>query len=235
MDRVAKVFQNNGSGVRGDLGAVIKAILLDPEARNCEFTNETSSGKLIQPIQRFTMIWKAFKVNTPSGRLYVDPLAPEASKQKFLTAPSVFNFFEPGFAENEIVQPAGLVSPEFQIFDDVATIQYINWMETSIRELPFPNLTTSSNRGRILQENPEDAPFYDLSFEEELYDSEGIEALVDHLNLLLCRNTLNTDSQSIIENTINAYTEQIDGYTTNQAVRDAIYLVATTSSFSILK
>jgi len=71
VNRVAKIFNNNGNGVRGDLAAVLKAILMDTEARDCSWIDNINSGKFLQPIDRFTTLFKAFNVTTPSGKYYL--------------------------------------------------------------------------------------------------------------------------------------------------------------------
>ncbi len=97
INRVATVFNNNGAGVRGDMGAVVKAILLDPEARNCQWIEHAQSGKLLQPLERIIGLFVAFDLQTPSGRIYfkdknalLDDLG-----QAFMASHSVFNFFSP--------------------------------------------------------------------------------------------------------------------------------------------
>ena len=69
--RIATVFNDNGEGIRGDMGAVTKAILIDPEARDCSWLNDERNGKLKQPIERFIGLWKGFNVTSPSGRLWL--------------------------------------------------------------------------------------------------------------------------------------------------------------------
>ena len=63
INRVATAFNNNGSGVRGDMEAVVRAILVDPEARDMAWIDDPKSGKLIQPIERFTKLYKAFNLS----------------------------------------------------------------------------------------------------------------------------------------------------------------------------
>jgi uncharacterized protein (DUF1800 family) len=70
IQRVATVFNNNGNGVRGDLKAVVEAILIDPEAIECSWIDDINNGKLIQPTERFTSLFKAFDLTTPSGKIW---------------------------------------------------------------------------------------------------------------------------------------------------------------------
>lgn len=110
--RVASAFNDNGFGVRGDLAAVVRAILLDPEARNGVPTE--TGGKLKEPLLRLTQLWRAYDARSASGAF---PLAPAhvVFGQGPLQAPHVFNFFSPFFAPPGEIRNSGLVAPELQI------------------------------------------------------------------------------------------------------------------------
>jgi uncharacterized protein (DUF1800 family) len=110
--RVAAVFNDNGFGVRGDLGAVVKTILLDEEAR--PDMHMEIDGKLKEPILRLTQLWRAYDGASQSG---VFPLAPAyiILGQGPLQSPSVFNFFSPFHAPAGEIRNSGLVAPELQI------------------------------------------------------------------------------------------------------------------------
>ena len=112
VQRVATVFNDNGSGVRGDLGAVVKAILLDDEARP-DMPMEID-GKIKEPLLRLTQLWRAYDAESQSG---VFPLAPAyiIFGQGPMQSPSVFNFFSPFFAPAGEIRNSGLVAPELQI------------------------------------------------------------------------------------------------------------------------
>lgn len=112
VQRIATVFNNNGFGVKGDLAAVIKAILLDPEARP-DMPMEID-GKIKEPILRLTQLWRAYNAQSQSG---VFPLAPAyiIFGQGPLQAPHVFNFFSPFHAPAGEIRNSGLVAPEFEI------------------------------------------------------------------------------------------------------------------------
>jgi Protein of unknown function (DUF1800) len=119
IERVARVFENDGTGTRGNLAAVVKALLMDAEARNAPGAN---FGKLREPILRVTALFRAFGAqpgSTGGTRL----TSPETSLlQRPLGAPSVFNFYEPDYqAPGEITQ-LGLFSPELQITSESTTV-----------------------------------------------------------------------------------------------------------------
>ncbi len=126
--RVAQVFNNNGQGVRGDLGAVVKAVLLDPEARNQPSDSDRAYGKLREPILRFTHAMRAFGATSQSNNwLMTSTSSSLALGQSPLAAPSVFNFYRPNYApSNSNVAGMSLQAPEFQITDELTVASYIN-------------------------------------------------------------------------------------------------------------
>jgi len=72
----ASVFNNNGAGVRGDMGAVVKAILLDDEARNQTTRNRTDFGKLREPLLRYAAMYRAFEADG-DGTVSIQLLQPQ--------------------------------------------------------------------------------------------------------------------------------------------------------------
>ena len=135
VGRVAAVFANNGSGVRGDLKAVVRAILTDVEARNEAIAGATSAGKLREPIARLTGWARAFNASSPSGAWPIGDTSSSATRlgQSPGRSPSVFNFFRPGYTPpNSAIASAGLVAPEFQITNEPSVIAYVNYMAALI-------------------------------------------------------------------------------------------------------
>lgn len=123
--RVAQVFANNGSGVRGDLGAVVRAVLMDYEARSGAVAATASFGKLKEPLLRTTAILRGFNAASNSGRYAF--FNPELTLgQAALRAPTVFNFFEPGYVQPGLLASFGLFAPEFQIMTDTTAISVPN-------------------------------------------------------------------------------------------------------------
>lgn len=237
VNRVANAFNNNGQGIRGDLKAVVKAILIDPEARNCDLIDTPKSGKLLQPIERMTNLFLAFDVTTPSGKIWFRDEFDigENLEQAFLAAPSVFNFFSPFYAEKEYVLSNDMVSPEFQILSATTGIHYLNTIEDATKVRPFRNRTLVSNSGLGLAYNANDNPVLDLSDEIDLLNTQGLSALIDRLNLLLCRGQLSDSAKSIIEDTIQQYQANISGYNAEDTVQDALYFIMISPNYAILK
>ncbi len=132
VSRIAAVFANNGAGVRGDLGAVIKAILLDAEARNMNAGTDPNYGKVREPVLRLSNLFRAFGATSISGNWVIGSTSGSTSfGQSPLAAPSVFNFFRPGYSPpNTKIGNAGLVAPELQIVDEVTVAGYANTLQT---------------------------------------------------------------------------------------------------------
>ena len=147
VERVASAFNNNGAGVRGDMKAVIRAILLDPEARTA--TTDIQYGKLREPILRLTAFLRAFNAKSATGRFPVgrtdDPSY--SIGQSPMYSPSVFNFFRPGFTPpNSASGNAGLVVPELQIANEISMAGYSNYVINALRNgMPL----WGDNRGDI--------------------------------------------------------------------------------------
>ncbi|UDF05251.1 DUF1800 family protein [Asticcacaulis sp. AND118] len=132
VGRVAAIFNNNGSGVRGDMAAVVRAILLDSEARTA--STDMDYGKLREPVIRLTHWMRAFETTSASGKWLMTSTAAQTSlNQAPLTSASVFNFFRPGYvAPNTTLGGKGKVAPEMQITDEVTTASYVNLMQGAI-------------------------------------------------------------------------------------------------------
>ena len=131
VGRVAAAFADNGSGVRGDMKAVVKAILLDTEARSDAALTSTTAGKLREPVMRLTGWARAFGVTSPSNAWAIGDTSSTTTRlgQSMGRSGSVFNFFRPGYSPpNTAISSAGLVAPEFQITNEQTVIAYVNYM-----------------------------------------------------------------------------------------------------------
>lgn len=131
--RVAAVWENNGAGVRGDLKAVVKAILLDTEARNTP--TGTAGGKLREPVLRFVQWARSFNVTSPTGLWNIGDTSSAATRlgQSPLRSPSVFNFFRPGYVPpNSTLGSHAITAPEFQLCNESTVAGYLNCMQSAI-------------------------------------------------------------------------------------------------------
>jgi len=125
--RVAAKFNDNGVGVRGDMEALIRAILTDAEALDCSWEDDAHHGKLREPLLRYTQAMRAFNAQNQSGRMWNwGYLFDEAVDQGILASPSVFNFYLPEFQPNGPISDADLVAPEYQIHTSATAINFIN-------------------------------------------------------------------------------------------------------------
>ena len=135
--RIAKVFKDNGQGVRGDLKAVVRAILLDYEARNQTAPTTNTFGHEREPVVRYANLFRAFHASAADGVYdFIYPM--DSLGQIPLDAPTVFNFFEPNYVQPGPIAVAGLVAPEFQITTDTTVVTSINYLRTVIYQNASP-------------------------------------------------------------------------------------------------
>ncbi len=128
---VAAVFNNNGNNVRGDLKAVLRAVLLHPEARQQGATR----GKVREPILRLSAYLRAFAHTSLSGNYRVGNTDSAVSGlgQTVLRAPSVFNFYRPGYmAPGSQTAAANLVAPELQVMNETSAAGWANFMRDNL-------------------------------------------------------------------------------------------------------
>jgi uncharacterized protein (DUF1800 family) len=191
IDRVAKVFNNNGSGVRGDLRAVFKAILLDDEATNAAGLTSPTFGKLREPVLRFTQWARTFGTTSKSGNWSVSNLSNPSNSlgQAPLRAPSVFNFYRPGYVPaNTSIATNTLVAPEFQIVTEVSVAGYVNFMASVIGSANGINNDVKA------------------AYTSELAIVTDSAALLNRLYLLLAANQISDATKATIKTAIDATT-----------------------------
>lgn len=135
VGRVAAVFGDNGAGVRGDLKAVLRAILLDAEARTAGVAAAPGFGKLREPVVRFLNWARACAATSASDAWAIGDLSDPATKlgQSPMRSPSVFNFYRPGYVPpNSPIAAAGLLGPEFQITTESSVAGYVNFIQKAV-------------------------------------------------------------------------------------------------------
>jgi uncharacterized protein (DUF1800 family) len=161
IERVANVFVNNGQGVRGDLRAVVTAVLMDAEARQPVANNALNAGKPREPLLKMVQLWRSFgavsgDTRTAGYRRWsrnsCNPWPQCAYLQRPLGAPTVFNFYEPDYQAPGTISDLGLVSPEFQIINESTSVSAANDIYTQIcsgrgsnNDCHFPLTTTPPN------------------------------------------------------------------------------------------
>jgi uncharacterized protein (DUF1800 family) len=124
--RVSRKFDDNGAGVRGDLKAVVKAILLDYEARTTDTLNFPGTGKQQEPVLRLAKVLRAFNGKSVNGTWRFGGVA----SQTPLNAPTVFNFFSPDYIAPGAIANANLYSPEFDVTNESTIVQGENTMRS---------------------------------------------------------------------------------------------------------
>lgn len=139
--RVAQVFANDGSGTRGDLAAVVQAILLDPEARSSAQLSNAGFGKLKEPLLRQSALYRAFNGASAEGR-YAIFNTDNSLGQTPLDSPTVFNFFSPDFVQPGLLASAGLYAPEFQITTASTAVSVANSLYGAIYTPATPGAST---------------------------------------------------------------------------------------------
>lgn len=183
VGRVAAAFANNGAGVRGDMRAVILAILLDDEARLPPRTGDGRHGKVREPVLRLTAWARAFNASSNSNEFRVRTT--NQIGQSPMSAPSVFNFYRPGFVPpGSAIATQGLVAPELQINTESQVTSYINYMRGVVENGAGDNNDVFSNlvAEQALASNPD--------------------ALIDRVDLLLTGQRLSAATRSAMRTAI---------------------------------
>jgi len=131
VQAVAAAFDNNGSGVRGDMKAVIRAVLLHPEAR----ATSDRSGKIREPLLRLSALLRAFGYASDSGNFRIGNTDNAGSSlgQTAMRSPTVFNFYRPGYvAPGTQAAAAGLVAPEMALAHETSAAGYVNYIRDGV-------------------------------------------------------------------------------------------------------
>ena len=214
VGRVAAAFNDNGSGVRGDMKAVIRAVLLDGEARTV-FPSATA-GKLREPMIRLVQWARTFKATSPTDAWNIGDTSDPAKKlgQSPLRSPSVFNFFRPGYVPpNTVLAQQQLVAPEFQILNESTVVSYVNYMQTVI----------NTGAGEVAS-----------SYADELALAANAGNLVNRYNVLLAGGQLSAAAQSTIQNAISAISGSTDAGKRTR-VTAAVLLVMSAPDYLVQK
>lgn len=215
--RVAAVFADDGTGVRGNLFAVVKAILTDPDAVTGNVDHPDDFGKLKEPLLRITELWRAFDA-IPHGGVYKYHHPENDFAEAPLRAGSVFNFFTPNYQPPGDISDAGLVAPEFQI----TTEQNITDGTNRFWECVFHGYQGYSPV-------QVDTPQLRISQTEALANDPA--ALVENLNQLLMCGEMSDEMRGIVESMVT----DTDPTNKRQRVLEALYLITTSPEFSVQK
>jgi hypothetical protein len=212
VSRVATVFESGtfqgiGSGQRGDMQAVIAAILLDPEARRGDnpATAVATDGHLREPILYVANVLRAFGATTDGAQPvnYATNMG-----QAPMRSGSVFNFFPP----NYVIPGTTMLGPEFDLQTTATALVRINF----VNSFAFGSLGAGTT----------------VSFATYANMASNPGAMVDALNALLLHGTMSATDRADILAAVNAVPTG-----TNQATlqaETAIYLIASSSQYQVM-
>jgi uncharacterized protein (DUF1800 family) len=182
--RVSAAFDDNGSGRRGDLKAVVRAVLLDPEAFAAPADRLQYDGRLREPLLRMTALLRATGARSVSGQFVLGQTDDPATSlaQSALRAPTVFNFYRPSYVPpNSALAARDLVAPELQITHEISVAGWINTVKSTIES--GIGGAASGFTGRDIQ--PDYTPLLAIA--------DNPAALVDEVVLLLAPGQVPTD------------------------------------------
>jgi uncharacterized protein (DUF1800 family) len=214
IERVARAFNGDSTGVRGDMRAVVRAVLLDPEAAAAT-TTMAEFGKLREPVVRYASILRQFGANSEDGFIAnTGYFIQELGKQHPLSAPSVFNFFLPVHSPAGEIAAAGLVAPEFQI-------------TTSNSIVGISNLIDFVILAEFITDAPEPFSPVSLNYDEYIEIAADENALLDRLDIVLTAGTLDAATRQAIATVITDLDDM------DIRVRIAIYMFLLSSDYAV--
>ncbi|MEQ9395912.1 DUF1800 domain-containing protein [Haliea sp.] len=215
VERVTAAFNGEDGTVRGDMRNVLRAILLDPEARALP-DPDSHRGKLREPLLRLVAALRQLNTSSPDG-FYANTgfYVQEQIQQHPLSAPSVFNFFLPAFQPVGAIADAGLVAPEFQITNSSSVIAIANLLQAAVL----------GNFLNDLRLPPFSAASMDLG--EYLALADDVPALLDRLDTVFTYGTLSDASRGSIAEAASAIDEP------ELRVRVALYLLLISPDYAV--
>jgi len=230
VGRVTAAFNDNGSGVRGDMKAVIKAILLDEEARSGEAMLAPDAGRAKEPMMKLTSYARIMPLNVPNGRYWAQGYGYyNNTGQHVLSAPTVFNFYLPDFQPIGDIAAQDMTAPEFKLHNTSNAISAINqywylanyWGGTFMNNWEDDGLETAISM--------DIAPFIPLASDPEL--------LINRLDKLLTFGQLSDQTRDnilpILHDTYWSWGDPIEWQ--EERVRAAIYYILVSPDFNVMK
>lgn len=220
--RVATQFNNDGNGVRGNLKAVIKAILMDEEARSCESTTDPTFGKMQEPTLRHTQFLKAVGIESPSNYFFNHGYGYQLyTFQHPLSSPSVFNFYLPDHKPTGELSEANLVAPEFQILNSLTSLNYANF----VLFWTYGEYTTENWENEYFNSPTNASGFFESAQDDEV--------LINQIDLLFTNGTMSEDTRDIIRESIGWIPPTLNG--AREKINLALYLTLISPDYLIKK
>ena len=231
VGRVAAKFANNGQGVRGDMKAVLRAILLDAEARSGHLQRPDTYGKLREPLLKLTHLWRAMDARSGNGRvgnLNTWPPLELRLGEAPLRSPTVFNFFKPDYAPPGEVRTRGLRAPEFQILSDSLAVSTPN-------RLFYELFCYYTGSDRCYDSDSADTLQMNLARDTSLAAGDPA-ALLDRYNLLFLSGQMSPFMRATILAQLQQLTAQDYGAALGRVrVQNALYLIMNSPEYSVQK
>lgn len=220
---VSAAFNDNGEGIRGDMKAVIKTILLHEEARDCLWQTESTNGKLLSPKIRYTSFARAMRLDAPNNLHYTEGRDFfEDTFHRVLSSPSVFNFYSPDHIPNGPLNDLELVAPEFEIYNSVTSIGYLNhvnkWTDRA-------DIFTAPELLRDVEVKREF--YYQMAYDPQI--------LINYFDRILTKGRLSESTRNIIMEALNGLPENNEENMLRDRWEIAAYLVMISPEFNILK
>ena len=217
----------NGNGGRGDLNAVIHAILLHPEARTPSLSIDNTYGKLREPLIKFISYSRSFNLTSLNTYgLYPFAYLYDKIGQEPYLYPNVFNFYRSDFQPLGEILNNNLEAPEFQPFTDVTAVGLPN----SIRWLIYQGIRRDTDDTGIGQRWYSQG---DLDLSYEISIAYNNDTLIDHLDLLLTAGRLTEDNRQAIKNHLQSISGNSES-NREQKVKDALWLFCILPEFNSL-
>jgi uncharacterized protein (DUF1800 family) len=216
LERVSSAFADDGSGVRGDMRAVLTAILLDPEARSWPASGEIHRGMLRESFLRRVHLARAFDAANPVQTYPIsDPGAPSDFSQRPLSSPSVFNFFLPDHQPTGPIAAAGLYAPEFQIITSMTAM-------TSANALRYQAEGSMNGAGEPLLD-------VQLQLSDEIAIASNVQALIDRLDLILMYGEMSAAMRQVL------YQALVQLPDPEERARMAVFLVSISPEYCVVQ
>jgi len=217
--RVAAAFKNNGNGVRGDLAAVTRAILLDPEARGARKI-DAEYGRLREPVLFWTAMIRGLDATT-DGEIVMHLLY--QSSQFLFAPPTVFNYYPADFT----LAGGSVRAPEFGIFGSVEFVNRANQINDLLWSSEKPLATNWRPQPYVASATGTPSP----SLAAFLSDAGDADALVERLNRLFLHQTMRVDMRRTIVTAIN----KVPTAEAQRRVKLAIHLVLSSVDYQVQK
>ena len=224
VERIAQTFNNDGNGVRGNLAAVVKAILMDEEAQDCSYRLDDSKSKLKAPLLRYTQFVRAVDKDAPSnyywnnGKNYL-----RDAGQEVLSAPSVFNFYLPIDGPSGPIEDQGLVAPEFKLHDAKFSVGYINQIY---------DWTRNSNLLRISEREFNDETEWNI--DNLLPLAEDIELYINWIDKNITHGRLSDGVRQVMRMALSSFAPTRNNYLEDR-VRMGMYLALIAPGYNVVE